>query len=87
MSDGHEDTAPGLIISMCAVVFNALLNPLFIWTFGLGFTGSAWATLVTRICMALAIWFYLRSDKNIVSGDMPSPLKTGYLPPLSQRVE
>lgn len=64
MSDGHEDTAPGLIISMCAVVFNALLNPLFIWTFGLGFTGSAWATLVTRICMALAIWFYLRSDKK-----------------------
>ena len=64
MSDGHEDTTPGLIISLGAVVLNGLLNPLFIWTFDLGFNGSAIATLVTRICMALAIWFYLRSNKK-----------------------
>ncbi len=64
MSDGHEDTTPGLLISLAAVVLNALLNPLFIWTFNLGFNGSAWATLVTRICMVLAIWYYLRSNKK-----------------------
>jgi len=62
MSDGHEDTTPGLIISLGAVVLNALLNPLFIWTFNMGFNGSAWATFVTRICMVLAIWLYLRGN-------------------------
>ncbi len=62
MSDGHKDTTPGLLISIGAVVLNALLNPLFIWTFNLGFNGAAWATLLTRIAMALAIWLYLRGN-------------------------
>lgn len=45
------------------VVLNAILDPLFIWTFGLGIRGAAYATVLSQI-LALVWQMWLFSDKR-----------------------
>ena len=54
-------------IAMWSVVIGAVLNiildPLFIFTFGLGVRGAAWATILSQACSALWVLLFLTSTK------------------------
>ena len=45
------------------VILNAILDPLFIWTFGLGIKGAAYATILSQI-VALVLQMRIFSDKR-----------------------
>ena len=58
---GHPRTAMGL--TLFTVISNAILDPVFIFTFGMGIKGAAYATV---ICQLLALVYTLKflSDKS-----------------------
>lgn len=39
--------------SMCTVLLNAVLAPVFIWVLNLGIMGAAWATVLSQLCALL----------------------------------
>jgi multidrug resistance protein, MATE family len=69
ISDGHSDTRPSMIITLVALVLNVFLNWLFIyghWGFeALGLNGAGWATLWSRIFMALMMFIWVLAHKKI----------------------
>ncbi len=69
--DGHSRTVPASAITLVGLVLNIVLNYLFIygWEFipAMGLKGAAWATLVVRAAMAIALVYYVHSDKDYKS--------------------
>jgi MATE family multidrug resistance protein len=67
--DGLEITTPGLIITLGGMILNAVLNQLFIYGWGpipaMGFNGSAWATLTTRVLMASTFLIYIYRSTSL----------------------
>lgn len=63
-TEGLSYTRQAMWISVSGNIFNVLLNYILIYgAFGvtpLGMFGAAWATLVTRVLMAFAMWAYVR---------------------------
>lgn len=61
-SSGNPKLAMGL--TLFTVISNAILDPLFIFAFGLGIRGAALATVLCQ-CMALAytLWYFLDQKK------------------------
>jgi multidrug resistance protein, MATE family len=63
LSDGHGETKIAMIITLVALVLNIILNHLFIYGAGfipaMGLFGAGLATLICRILMVLALYFYL----------------------------
>jgi MATE family, multidrug efflux pump len=55
-AEGKAKTA--MFISLASTGINILLNPLFIGGFGMGITGSAWATMSGYILNALLVLFF-----------------------------
>jgi MATE family multidrug resistance protein len=49
---GHQDTRTPLKVAVGMNVVNLVLDPLFIFTFGLGVVGAAWATVVAQTLAA-----------------------------------
>ena len=64
LCDGLAKPRVAMAITLSALVVNALFNYVLIRGFGpvpaLGLNGSATATLLSRVYMALAIWVYVR---------------------------
>lgn len=60
-SSGHPRTAMGL--TLFTVISNAILDPLFIFVFGMGIKGAALATVLCQV-MALSFSFRFLADKN-----------------------
>lgn len=64
LCDGLAQPRVAMMITLSALVLNALFNYVFIVGFGpvpaLGLNGSALATLLSRVYMAVAIWLYVR---------------------------
>ena len=60
-STGHPHVA--MWATIATVVVNAVLDPLFIFTFGMGIKGAAYATILAQI-VALAFIVYVLSNKN-----------------------
>ncbi len=54
---GHQDTRTPLKVAAGMNIVNFVLDPLFIFTFGLGVVGAAWATVVAQTLAAA--WFLL----------------------------
>ena len=52
---GHQDTKTPLKVAVGMNIINLVLDPLFIFTFGLGVVGAAWATVVAQ--SLAAVWF------------------------------
>jgi MATE family multidrug resistance protein len=52
---GHQDTKTPLKVAVGMNIVNLVLDPLFIFTFGLGVVGAAWATVVAQTLAAA--WF------------------------------
>ncbi|PWW31824.1 putative MATE family efflux protein [Cytobacillus oceanisediminis] len=65
------DSKTPLIFVLIAVILNAILDPLFIWTFNLGIEGAAYATIVSQgIAFLAGTALILR--KNLAPFTMPS---------------
>lgn len=60
-ASGNPKKAMGLTIF--TVVFNTILDPIFIFVFDMGIAGAAWATVISQCC-ALAIVIRHFSDKS-----------------------
>lgn len=52
-----------MFATMFTVILNTLLDPLFIYTFGLGIRGAAYATILSQF-LAMCWQFYLFSNQN-----------------------
>jgi multidrug resistance protein, MATE family len=60
LCDGLSRPRVAMFITMSALALNALLNYVLIHRMGLN--GAAYATLLSRIYMAVAIWVYVKKD-------------------------
>jgi len=52
----HGDAKRAMNTTLSSALVNAALDPLFIFGFGWGLDGAAWATLVARITLAVVAW-------------------------------
>lgn len=55
--------AVAMLSILIGAVLNMLLDPLFIFTFGMGVKGAAWATILSQCCSAVWIVGFLCSDR------------------------
>lgn len=59
IKQGQGDTLTPMILSGVSVVLNVFLDPLFMFTFGMGIAGAAWATVLARALSAVAGMYLL----------------------------
>jgi multidrug resistance protein, MATE family len=68
-TDGLGYTKIAMVITIAGLALNVLLNYLLIYgNFGfpaMGLQGAAWATLISRVAMALAVLWYIRYSTHI----------------------
>lgn len=62
---GTGDAFHPMIIQSCGAIINILLDPLFIFTFGMGVTGAAVATIIGQLLSMVLAIYYVRKDKEI----------------------
>lgn len=63
-STGHPHVAMSATIA--TVVINAILDPLFIFTFGLGIQGAAYATVLSQFAALIYITVVLSNKKDLI---------------------
>jgi putative MATE family efflux protein len=57
----HGAAKLSMMVTLVAGVVNAVLDPIFIFALDMGLDGAAWASVMSRISMALtAVWYILR---------------------------
>ena len=61
---GEGDTTRPMYAMVASAILNMILDPIFIYTFGLGVKGAAVATLISAIfvIVILVYWFYIKKD-------------------------
>lgn len=64
IKQGQGDTLTPMILAGMSVLLNVVLDPLFMFTFGLGIAGAAWATVVARALCTLAGMYLLFYTNN-----------------------
>jgi putative MATE family efflux protein len=64
MLHAQGDTITPMVLSGVSALFNAILDPIFIFTLGWGLAGAAWATVTSRALLASAGFFLLLRGKN-----------------------
>lgn len=62
--NAQGDTLTPTILSGISAIINVVLDPIFIFTFGWGIAGAAWATLASRAILAIVGFVMLFSEKN-----------------------
>lgn len=66
IKQGQGDTVTPMILSTGSVLLNMVLDPLFIFNFGMGITGAAWATVVSRAVFTVyALYTLFHHDAGI----------------------
>jgi putative MATE family efflux protein len=58
-SDGHPRTS--MLTQIIGAVINIILDPIFIFVFGWGIAGAAWATIISQFISFLWVMFYFNS--------------------------
>jgi putative MATE family efflux protein len=58
-SDGHPKTS--MFTQIIGAVINIILDPIFIFGFGWGIAGAAWATIISQFISFLWVMFYFNS--------------------------
>ncbi|MEA3558372.1 MAG: MATE family efflux transporter [Candidatus Thermoplasmatota archaeon] len=58
------DTKRAMYAMVLGSVLNIFLDPLFIYGFGLGVAGAAWATMISFSCTAVLLFYWLFLRKN-----------------------
>lgn len=76
------DTVTPLKISLFSNLMNAILDPLFIFTFNMGVTGAALATLAAEVTSAIIFTFFLWKRKMVTPSKMFTLPKWAKLAPL-----
>lgn len=64
MMNAQGDTITPMLLSGGSAIINVVLDPIFIFTFGWGIAGAAWATLVSRAVLAAVGIGIIFSKKN-----------------------
>lgn len=64
--NAQGNTKTPTILSAISVILNALLDPLFIFTFDLGVAGAAIATIICKMFLVLAIMYFAKKPSNII---------------------
>ncbi|MFP3090263.1 MATE family efflux transporter [Treponema sp. TIM-1] len=58
-SDGHPKTS--MLTQIIGAVLNIILDPIFIFVFGLGIAGAAWATIISQFISFVFVMAYFNS--------------------------
>jgi putative MATE family efflux protein len=58
-SDGHPKTS--MLVQIVGAVLNIILDPIFIFVFGLGVAGAAWATIISQFVSFVFVLGYFSS--------------------------
>ena len=58
-SDGHPKTS--MLVQIVGAVMNIILDPIFIFVFGLGVAGAAWATIISQFISFVFVLGYFSS--------------------------
>ena len=58
-SDGHPKTS--MLVQIVGAVMNIILDPIFIFVFGLGVAGAAWATIISQFVSFVFVLGYFSS--------------------------
>ncbi len=62
MLRGVADAKRSMYVTLFGGILNGLLDPLFIFGFGWGFEGAAWATALSRFSIGgLGVWYVMRN--------------------------
>lgn len=61
--DGNPKYA--MIAMLCGALINTILDPLFIFTFGMGVKGAAYATVIGQLASTILALLYLKKFNNI----------------------
>lgn len=64
MMNAQGNTLTPTILSAISAIINVILDPIFIFTFGWGIAGAAWATLASRAILAIFGCILLFSENN-----------------------
>jgi len=64
IKQGQGDTVTPMILNVMGVVLNIILDPIFIFTFGMGIRGAAIATVLSRMIFAIYAIYTLFAHKN-----------------------
>lgn len=64
IKQAQGDTVTPMILNVMGVVLNIFLDPLFIFTFGMGIKGAAIATVISRMIFAVYAVYTLFAHKN-----------------------
>ncbi|WP_421622709.1 MATE family efflux transporter [Borrelia sp. MN22-0132] len=56
--NAQGETVIAMMLILVANVINFILDPVFIFTFGLGISGAAWATLLSKLMTVLSYLFF-----------------------------
>ncbi len=61
------DVKRAMWIMMFGAILNIFLDPIFIYTFGLGVAGAAWATMISMTIASLIVfyWLFIKKDTYI----------------------
>lgn len=63
-STGHPHVA--MAATIATVIINAILDPLFIFSFGMGIQGAAYATILAQIVALIAVIIVLSNKKSLI---------------------
>lgn len=66
-SSGNPKTA--MAMTLFTVIFNAILDPIFIFGLGLGVQGAAWATVIAQTCACGYTLYYFSRKDNVIHFD------------------
>lgn len=64
IKQGQGDTFTPMVLNVCGVILNIILDPIFIFTFGLGIRGAAIATIISRAIFAFYAIYTLFAHKR-----------------------
>lgn len=64
MMNSQGDTITPTILSGVSAILNAILDPIFIFTFGWGIAGAAWATLLSKAILSVFGFIMLFGERN-----------------------
>jgi len=61
---GHPNSA--MVATIATVIINSVLDPIFIFTFGMGIRGAAIATVLAQVFALAYVWFVLSNKKELI---------------------
>jgi len=63
-AEGNAKVA--MIIMLIGAVLNIILDPIFIFGFGMGMAGAAWATVLSQMATCLYVLYYFGTGKSLL---------------------